>query len=384
MATSLSAGLDYAGQSVIYDIVGLIVQTFVFGAYSILIALSTRMLLVRKLTTRVNRVMFGITTFMYLLSAAYWVYSIANGVDRINGLITLGNNPSLPLPPHTEVTQWSPLFNALVLINYCLSDGVVVWRAWVICLHDHRKYLWITVFFLAVTAITVALTIAFRIAGTIVAPIQNLPSDSVIGLAIEILQLMTLFSSLLSNLTATGVLNKPLLTRRHYRLIRSAFSKGKDRTRSSRILLLIVESGVLYCIAAILAFVSSVIRLPHGTLNDLYTPVNIQLAGAYPSIVLLLVGATKLLNESAFDEDLSFSHSLNTSQPMYLPSPGASSTADMRSGRSENPMNITFASNPDLSQSSINSRIDSMVLDISREKVEQKGRQSRFSDVSFV
>jgi len=232
-------------------------------------------------------------------------------------------------------------------------------------------------FFLAVTAITVALTIAFRIAGTIVAPIQDLPSDSVIALAIKILQLMTLFSSLLSNLTATGVVS--VTAWRHYRLIRSAFPKGRDPTRSSRILLLIVESGVLYCIAAILAFVSSVIYLPHahGTLNDLYTPVNIQLAGAYPSIVLLLVGATKLLNESAFDEDLS----LNTSQPVHSASPGASY---MRSGRSENLISITFASNPELSQSSISSRPDSMVLDISREKVEQKGRQSRFSDVSFV
>ena len=61
--------------------------------------------------------MFGITTFMYLLSTAYWIYSVADGVDRINGLISLGKDPSLPQYPHTEVTKWSPLFNALVLVN---------------------------------------------------------------------------------------------------------------------------------------------------------------------------------------------------------------------------------------------------------------------------
>ena len=78
-------------------------------------------------------------------------------------------------------------------------------------------------------------------------------------------------------------------------MIRIAFSESNGTsTRASGILLLVVESGVLYCIAAVrtatnfsggllnylqlTALFSSLIHLPQGTLNDLYTPINIQLA----------------------------------------------------------------------------------------------------------
>jgi hypothetical protein len=65
--------------------------------------------------------MFGITTFMYLLSAAYWAYSFADGVDRITEFITTAVDPFRTTFDHTEVTKWSPLFNAVTLINVSLS-----------------------------------------------------------------------------------------------------------------------------------------------------------------------------------------------------------------------------------------------------------------------
>ncbi|KAF7376469.1 hypothetical protein MSAN_00062600 [Mycena sanguinolenta] len=194
--TASSTTLDETGRAVMYYMFGLVVQTFFFGAYTILIWLSTRMLLYnflcfwmvarwltafrreRKLKTRVNQVMFGITAFMYLLSVAFWAYSIADGVDRMHQYIALAIHPFRPIPDHTAVTEWSPVFNAVTLINYVLSDGVVVWRAWIICVRNQRKYLWITIGFLAVTAITVLLTIIFRIAAFVVSPIKNLPDDS--------------------------------------------------------------------------------------------------------------------------------------------------------------------------------------------------------------
>ncbi|KAJ6594292.1 hypothetical protein B0H19DRAFT_1094857 [Mycena capillaripes] len=269
--------LQKAGQGEVYFIVGLVVQTFFFGIYTILIWMSTRMLLERKLNTRVNKVMFGITTGMYGLSAAYWAYQLADGVDRMYQLVDLAVHPFQETFDHTAVTQWSPLFNALTLINYVLSDGVVVWRAWIICLRNQRKYLWITMGFLGITAITVSLTIIFRIAGTIISPINNLPEGSVIKSGIDILQIITLLTSLLSNFTATGVVGATAW--RHYKTIRAAFSEDKTSSlRTNRILLLVIESGVLYCLSALTVLVSSLIRLPQGTLGDLYTPINVQIA----------------------------------------------------------------------------------------------------------
>ncbi|KAJ7881412.1 hypothetical protein B0H13DRAFT_935198, partial [Mycena leptocephala] len=370
-----SSRLENAGAGVMYFIFGLVVQTFFFGLYTILIWLSTRMLLERKLKTRVNQVMFGITTFMYLLSAAYWAFSVADGVDRMYEFIGLAVNPFKVTFDHTEVTKWSPLFNAVTLINYVLSDGVVVWRAWVICLRNHRKYLWITVVFLALTALTVTLTIVFRIAGLIVSPIDNLPKGSVLDRGIDILQICTLATSLLSNFTATGVVAAtawlgPLSNHS------SAFSKGKANSlKSNRILLLVVESGVLYCISALTVLTASLIRLPQGTLGDLYTPVNVQIAGAYPCVVLLLVSTTKSLSESSFTDDSYLGTGSTPSQPIRFGSNSTESTTGK-------PISIHFARNPAMSGIS---GTESTIMDISSTRPsEEKGRQNRLSDDSFV
>ncbi|KAJ7141367.1 hypothetical protein C8R44DRAFT_726976 [Mycena epipterygia] len=121
-------GIMRSGQAVMYFVFGLVVQTFFFDRK-------------RGLKTKVNRTMFIVTLFMYLLSAAYWAYCVADVVDRMQGYISLAVNPFNVVSGSDAVLKWSPLFNAITLINYVLSDGIVVWRAWVICLRNHRKYI---------------------------------------------------------------------------------------------------------------------------------------------------------------------------------------------------------------------------------------------------
>lgn len=82
--------------------------------------------------------------------------------------------------------------------------------------------MWITTVFLALTArallrpdlkcdllifhaVTVSLTIIFRIANLVVSPIDKLPKDSILAQGVDIFQIATLATSLLSNFTATGV-----------------------------------------------------------------------------------------------------------------------------------------------------------------------------------
>jgi hypothetical protein len=59
--------------------------------------------------------MFIITNFMYLLSSAYWGHSVADLVDRMRADIHDPQDSDSPM--HDAVTKWSPLFNAVVLVN---------------------------------------------------------------------------------------------------------------------------------------------------------------------------------------------------------------------------------------------------------------------------
>ncbi|KAJ7497632.1 hypothetical protein FB451DRAFT_239495 [Mycena latifolia] len=344
MASSPSAAqIASTGESLIYNVVGLVVQTFFFGAYTVLIVLSTRMLIKRGLKTSVNQTMFAITVFMYLLSTALWAYSVADVVDRMNVYINDLLNPLNYYSGHDTVTKWSPLLNALLLVNYTLSDGIVVWRAWILCLRNHRKYLSVPIFFLVVTAVSVICTIIFRIVGFVQSPLDEIPSSSYLVRGIDILQITNLGMSLLSNLSATAVVGATLL--RHRQRIRAAFTDSKKSTKANQILALLVESGVLYCISGLIVLVFSLIRLPHGTLGDLYTPIAVQIAGAYPSVVLLLVSMQRTLSETTYLD--TFEGSI-PSRSIQFAAPNATSGGQALGAA----VSIQFARNPDTSGTS--------------------------------
>ncbi|KAF7306012.1 hypothetical protein HMN09_00755800 [Mycena chlorophos] len=348
LTASEIADVTGTGVATIYYLVGLLVQTVFFGMYTILIWLSTRMLLERKLRSTVNQVMFGLTSLMYLLSAAYWVYSVADGIDRMHQLIAQATQPGLVLPAHTALTIWSPLFNSIIAINYVISDCVVVWRARIICLRHHRKYMWISIFFLICSARNVGIYIVFRIVGTAISPIANLDTTTGLGRGITIIQVVILFTSTLSNLSATGVVSATAY--QHLRVEYAVFAQSRTSESSSRtnkILLLIVETGAAYSLVALIGLISTLVKLPEGTLGDIYAPVNVQIAGAYPSIVLLLVSRKNSLTDSSVVENTN--SALNSgSRPVIFstvaPSPGFDT--------SRNAVKIDFAHNRGSSVSS--------------------------------
>ncbi|KAJ6594249.1 hypothetical protein B0H19DRAFT_1094631 [Mycena capillaripes] len=279
-----------------YEVIALVVQTSIFGVYTVLTALSTRMFLKRGLKARENRVIFIIMIFVYLLSMAYWFYSVADVVHRMRVFLRDPRNP-INFTADDTLTKWLFLFNALVLVNYIFSDAIVVWRAWIICSGGYRKYLSITIVFLILTVASVTSTIIFKIFMLVKFPDTQLPKGSLLAEGVDVLQISNLAFSLISNLSATAVVGA--ITWQHRQEIRGVFVKMKT-TKAEQTLTLIVESGVLYCISGLTILISSLIRLPHGTLADIYAPISIQIAGAYPPVVLLLVSMQKSLNETVF------------------------------------------------------------------------------------
>ncbi|KAJ7745452.1 hypothetical protein DFH07DRAFT_963346 [Mycena maculata] len=143
MSTPASpADITWAGQTATYFEFGLVAQTF-FLVTGLPIT-TTRVEDCHQHWGYVNN-----HSFVYGLLAAYWCYSIADVV------IKLALNPYYVPDPTDAILKWSPLFNAISLINYVVSDAIVVWRAWIICLRNHRKYMYIPVVFWFFTAISV-------------------------------------------------------------------------------------------------------------------------------------------------------------------------------------------------------------------------------------
>ncbi|KAJ7072002.1 hypothetical protein C8F01DRAFT_1102144 [Mycena amicta] len=270
------------GQTVLYYAATLILQTFCLGGYTVLIVFSTRVLLrTGQMRAQATKTLFWLGLFMYALSTAYWLYSIVDFVARMQFFIDPKN------PQYAEffnqVTTPFNLFNALVLVNFSITDGIVVWRASVICPRNrlHRRLLWVPMLLLVLTVAFASTLILLRFIGIFS---KELTREHFFAPLVDMLQFSSVMTSLFSNLTATGLIGSTAW--RHRQRIKYAFH---ERSKAEQALKLLLESGLLYCAATLFVVLALFIRLPHGTLGDIYLPVTIQFAGAYAPAMLLLI-----------------------------------------------------------------------------------------------
>ncbi|KAJ6564555.1 hypothetical protein B0H19DRAFT_1141405 [Mycena capillaripes] len=230
----------------------------------------------RGLKTQSLKVLFIVGLFMYILSAAFWAYSIADVIGRIQTYIDPENTQWSRF--YNQVTTPFNLFNAIVLINFVLSDGIVAWRAWVISRRDYLS------------------TVALIVLRTYdVSTHERIHNNNTFVKAISVLQLQNMATSLLSNISATGLIGATAW--RHRQAIKASLH---ERSKVNQVLALLIESGVLYCFTGVIGVVSQLIRLPRGTLNDLCLSDNIQFAGAYAPAVLLLISSHKSSDDTEF------------------------------------------------------------------------------------
>ncbi|KAF9069467.1 hypothetical protein BDP27DRAFT_1325401 [Rhodocollybia butyracea] len=201
------------------------------------------------------------------------------------------------------------LIGALFLTNYSLTDGVVVWRVWVLCRNEYSIALSVCICFLCCAIASEMGLIAMEIVLPVISSAQTVTT---LNRAIDITHVSGIGLSLTTNLIATATVSM-----KAWRLRKMFISSGPHRPNTSRILVLIVESGVLYSISLIIVTVASIVRLPGGTLGDLYTPVILNIyfvqdldlvesQGIYLLVVLIMVNKNLTLDKAgatAFSND---------------------------------------------------------------------------------
>ncbi|KAE9406662.1 hypothetical protein BT96DRAFT_875290 [Gymnopus androsaceus JB14] len=247
----------------------------------------------KGLRTRVRKFLFAMTVFMYIISSVDWALSVVNVIQDIQFWF-------LSITPEDNPPNFIPVFNAICLINYFLTDGVVVWRAWVLCSDQSRRALSIPIILLICLSLSITATIVTRLILT--SPAGNHPGTSLyvtLTRVIDATQVTNLVLSLLTNISATSIV--ALKAWKYRQTIKHDLQSFRDRTaKGQRIMVLLVESGVLYIFSGITVLIASLVHLPNGTLGDIYSPINFQVAGIYPIVVLLLVNQENSVNKTIF------------------------------------------------------------------------------------
>ncbi|KAI0744345.1 hypothetical protein C8Q80DRAFT_1346053 [Daedaleopsis nitida] len=348
---------------VTHQVIEVLLSTVVFGIYSILALMSVYILCRRsqkgcKPAPKV--VMLLVVTAIYVSTTVYWVTAVYEMFHELRLLLNgclfgaatvehVINTFSLVYPEARGTAYYSPtnttavdmdtwwrrpmqdcVGTASLTINMALGDAIVWWRAWVLWKGSRpvRALCCILVsatFITGVVATThgckpsdFALALGWKDAVTLSA--GSLYIGDQWGLASSILSLVT-------NMTATSLIAYKAW--HHRRLLRQNLRMGSAGTWAEKTLILLVESGTLYCVfwipvvtyqlctntsgsdvseaQAKLAFgfyyVIAGCLIPLIPYGDMDTSPRPQ--GIYPTLIILLVALDKSHCDSSFTESSS-------------------------------------------------------------------------------
>ncbi|KAK7464347.1 hypothetical protein VKT23_006514 [Stygiomarasmius scandens] len=180
--------------------------------------------------------------------------------------------------------EWDRLYKALVVlsrVNYLLSDGIVVWRAYVLYPHNAK----------------VRALFIFCMAGSTVAAFVDgalsLKSEARTHLEREGFISFVLFLPLL----VTNVISTFLVAVRawqYHRFVSSAMAEDRQSSKPTveRVLILLVESGVIYIAYWVISMMSALGLM--GLLgNGILECILPQIAGIYLTVIILVVALQK-------------------------------------------------------------------------------------------
>ncbi|KAI0346721.1 hypothetical protein BDW22DRAFT_797072 [Trametopsis cervina] len=319
-------------------------ETLVYGSTTAVILLSLYTLLISG-TRRGSYLMLTLMAlFMYLLSTAHWVSTLAVMVMQLKNL---------------DPGRWVDIRNlcyALVLLNVLLADGIVVWRMHALCAgHVSPRVLSLPSGMLVLTSVCTFTTIGLRSGA-----IATRGKIKLLETYINVFQVTNKVMSLVTNVAATGVIAF-WAWRFRQQFTNNVTSLKSVNLRVARVLVLVAESGGIFCISSMFMLASSWLGLETKKLSDLYTPVHSLIACMYPMLVALLVNTQStaeamlcsqpLAGDSANADTLDTLPLTNTFELGYSSSLGTMSTCD--SEKQESPVLQTCTPQQDLGLSRV-------------------------------
>jgi len=252
-----------------------LVETFFFGMYSALFIFST-IVLYRRPPSRVRHVMLALSVVMYAVSATHWALNISYIEAFKAGLLAKAVTIGFAL-------------KYLPSINYILSDGILLWRAWV--LWNRRFLLFITplIFLVCTFVTTISSAIyffnAFQVKSGYVILNKELGSTAI--RTSSALATAAAFFTIGTNIWATGLIF--IRAWQHRRVLRSLGVKGTFRSNTEKTLAFLVESGVLYLFCWIAYMSTNAVRLVGNPGIGFFHAIIVQIVGMYPTMIVVVV-----------------------------------------------------------------------------------------------
>ncbi|KAE9395760.1 hypothetical protein BT96DRAFT_138709 [Gymnopus androsaceus JB14] len=269
---NLSASQDLSAQ---HDLIRIGCEFLFFGIHATLFIISTYLLLSKGIRlVRARILLLSLTTIMFLASLGVIIIDMMICLQQIQGY---GPGPFNNLTLSSKLIMAS---NVLMRVNFLLGDVIVVWRTWVVWPHN----------------IMFRLLLAACMLGTIGAIIGNGAKsalDSVRGTeASNVYSLVMTLPPLITNLTATLLIAFQSLGIQKRNQIQ--MSSAKSTTRIEKTLILLVESGFIYCAVWLLILVAGFDVMKPSHHNSNIRCCSPAWTGLYPTFIVIMVSVDKI------------------------------------------------------------------------------------------
>ncbi|KAF9459106.1 hypothetical protein BDZ94DRAFT_1269043 [Collybia nuda] len=258
---------------------------YVFWGFYAALALGTLYILVSQgLKALSRKFLFTVIIIMFISSTSISIIRILLQLKLIDAL-----GPSPPDDSSLLIT-WTAVSNCLERLNYVLSDVIVVWRAWIFWARNKYAKILLVLCMLLSTAAAI-IDGAFTVVAEVNADGFALPA----GASTLILTLPLL----ITNVFATSLVAYQAWL---YRVeVRSTLSRGSAISTVEKLMILLIESGFIYCSLWILVLVTRY-RLLSNLAFDVMFAVFPHLTAIYPVFIILLAALERTQSESITSE----------------------------------------------------------------------------------
>ncbi|ETW82608.1 hypothetical protein HETIRDRAFT_416733 [Heterobasidion irregulare TC 32-1] len=276
-------------------IVALACETGFYVLSIVTFALSTYILACKGLKTRAILVMWLATFFMFTVSTCHLVLQWIGDMDMVlSELWDLDPRNCTASYYSTEdgfseaetVASYTDVY--LSIINYVLSDAIVIWRVWIMWGRSAK-----------VLIVLGSLSFGSILATAIWVPFGGLGSNNII----------IIYSSTLA-INAIATMLMAVKAWQHRRLIKAQLRNVEWKSQAGSILVLLVESGVIYCAIWIIFLVSWVCAsitfdITTQAINEILPGIAIQVSGIYPTAIISLTGLQRTTWDMTIGKNIS-------------------------------------------------------------------------------
>ncbi|KAF5391593.1 hypothetical protein D9757_002544 [Collybiopsis confluens] len=277
-----------------HDLIRIGCEFLFFGIHATLYITSTYLLFHKGLRlVRARIFLLLVTTVMFLASI---------GVIILDMMICLNQVQSYGLDSPTNKELSSQLIlasNILMRVNFLLGDVIVVWRTWVVWPRN----------------LIVRAVLAICMLGTIGAVFGNGVKSTLDSLrdtpASNTYSLVMTLPPLFTNLVATLLI--ALRVWDYRRNIKSSMRSATSTTKIERTLILLIESGLVYCAIWLLVLIAGFDVMTPAS-NTLILGLAVSLTGLYPTFIVIMVSLDKSHANTIFSGDsatMAISHSMH-------------------------------------------------------------------------